>query len=176
VSTTIGRDHVVDLVVGNRRPCTVHLNFIVVANHATLSRPTIHQIAARALAIVSFEFRVETLMPFIVTHPVVSFLRGRVYINKQGDRTAKKSDAIPPRNVHSIASSTRIHRLLRARAARSLVAAAPPSRTTDSRRLRSNMAVSSRLVASLGASRRQSRAVGLPRSLPRIGRRVVGAA
>jgi hypothetical protein len=26
----------------------------VVTNHATLSRPTIHQIAARALAIVSF--------------------------------------------------------------------------------------------------------------------------
>src|SRR5215831_6819623 len=46
VSATIGRDHVVDLVVGNRRPCTVQLNFVVVANHATLGRPTIHQIAA----------------------------------------------------------------------------------------------------------------------------------
>src|SRR5215467_15601728 len=56
VSATIGRDHVVDLVVGHRRPCTVHFNFVVVANHTTLGRPTIHQIAARALAIVSFEF------------------------------------------------------------------------------------------------------------------------
>ena len=46
VSATIGRDHVVDLVVGNRRPYTVHLNFVVVANHATLGWPTIHQIAA----------------------------------------------------------------------------------------------------------------------------------
>src|SRR6516165_1437698 len=46
VSATIGRDHVVDLVVGNRRPCTIHFNFVVVANHATLGRPTINQIAA----------------------------------------------------------------------------------------------------------------------------------
>jgi hypothetical protein len=42
VSATIGRDDVVDLVVGNRRPRTVHFNFVVVANHATLGRPTIH--------------------------------------------------------------------------------------------------------------------------------------
>src|SRR6516165_2071945 len=46
VSATIGRDHVVDLVIGNRRPCTVHFNFVVVANHATLGRPTINQISA----------------------------------------------------------------------------------------------------------------------------------
>jgi hypothetical protein len=74
VSAPIGRDHVVDLIVGHRRPCTVHFNFVVVANHTTLGRPTIHQIAARALAIVSFEFRVEALMPFIVADSVVSFL------------------------------------------------------------------------------------------------------
>src|SRR5262245_32779918 len=55
VSATIGRDDVVDLVVGNRSPRTVHFNFVVVANHATLSRPTIHQIAART-SVVSFEF------------------------------------------------------------------------------------------------------------------------
>src|SRR5262249_22304225 len=42
VSATIGCDRIVDLVVGNRRPCTVHFNFVVVANHATLGRPTIH--------------------------------------------------------------------------------------------------------------------------------------
>jgi hypothetical protein len=89
VSATIGRDYVVDLVVGNGRPYTVHFNFVVVANHATLGRPTIHQIAARTLAVVSFEFRVEALMPFIVAHPIVSFLRRRAYTKKQGDRTAK---------------------------------------------------------------------------------------
>jgi hypothetical protein len=75
MSATIGRDHVVDLVVGNRRPYTVHFNFVVVANDATLGRSTIHQIAARALAIVSFECRVEALMPFIMAHPLVPFLR-----------------------------------------------------------------------------------------------------
>ena len=77
---------------GNRRPCTVHFNFIVVADHATLGRPTIHQIAARALAIVSFELRVEPLMPFIVTHSVVSLLRRRVYTKKHGDRAAEQRD------------------------------------------------------------------------------------
>src|SRR4029450_14137207 len=73
VSATIGRDHIVDLVVGNRRPDTVHFNFVVVANDATLGRPTIHQIAART-SVVSSELRVEALMPFIVTRTVVSLL------------------------------------------------------------------------------------------------------
>jgi hypothetical protein len=50
VSATIGRDYVVDRIVGNRRPRTVHFNLVVVTNHATLGRPTIHQIAARAPA------------------------------------------------------------------------------------------------------------------------------
>jgi hypothetical protein len=107
MSTTIGRDHVVDLVVRNRRPHTVHFNFVVVANHATLGWPAIHQIAARTSAIISFEFRVKALMPFIVAHPVVSFLCRRVYTKNHGGRTANKGDAIPPRNLHSITSSAR---------------------------------------------------------------------
>src|SRR2546429_8935280 len=77
VSATIGRDHVIDLVVGNRRPCTVHLNFVVVANHATLGRPTIHQTATRASAIISLKFRVEVPMPFMMVYSVVSLLRRR---------------------------------------------------------------------------------------------------
>src|SRR5262249_32110336 len=93
LSAPIGRDRVVDLIVGHRRPCTVHL-FVVVANHTTLGRPTIHQIAARALAIVSFEFRVEALMPFIVAHSVVSFLRRRAYTKKHGDRAAEQRDEL----------------------------------------------------------------------------------
>src|SRR5262249_11580512 len=95
VSATIGRDHVVDLIVGRRRPCTVHFNFVVVANHTTLGRPTIHQTAARALAVISFEFRVETLMPFIMANPVISFLRRRAYAKKQGDRSANNDAATP---------------------------------------------------------------------------------
>src|SRR5262249_32586231 len=75
-----------------RRPCTVHFNLVVVANHATLGRPTIHQIAARALSVVSFELRVEALMPFIVARPVVSFLRRRAYTKKHGDRAAEQRD------------------------------------------------------------------------------------
>jgi hypothetical protein len=110
VGATIGRDHVVDLVVGNRRPYTVHFNFVVVANHATLSRPTIHQIAARALAVISFEFRVEALMPFIVAHSVVAFLRRRAYTEKkQGDCTAEQRDELA--TLHSITSSARASRV-----------------------------------------------------------------
>jgi hypothetical protein len=90
VRTTVRRDHIVDLIIGDQRPFAVHLNFVVVANHATLGRPTIHQIAARTLAIVSFELRVETLMPFIVAYPIVSFLRRRVY-------TRNKETALPSR-------------------------------------------------------------------------------
>src|SRR5262245_9350813 len=94
VSATIGRDYVVDLVIGNRRPCTVHFNFVVVANHATLGRPTIHQIAARALAVISFELRVEALMPLIVAHSVVSFLRRCAYTMKHGDRASEQRDEL----------------------------------------------------------------------------------
>src|SRR5262249_23479938 len=102
VSATIGRDHVIDLVVGNRRPNTVHFNFVVIANDATLGRPTIHQIAART-SVVSSELRVEALMPFIVARPVVSLLRCSVHTKKQGSRAAEKRDELAA--LHSITSS-----------------------------------------------------------------------
>jgi hypothetical protein len=108
VSATIGCDCIVDLVFGDRRPYTVHFNFVVVANHATLGRPTIHQIAARALAIISLEFRVEALMPFIVPYSVVSFLRRRVDTKKHGDRGAEQRDELAPFQLielHSIPAS-----------------------------------------------------------------------
>src|SRR6516165_1289675 len=95
VSATIGRDHVIDLVVGNRRPNTVYFNFVVIANDATLGRPTIHQIAART-SVVSSELRVEALMPFIVARPVVSLLRRRVHTKKQGSRAAECGQQFPP--------------------------------------------------------------------------------
>ena len=93
---TIGRDHVVDLIVWNRRPYTIHFNLIVVANHAALCRPTIHQIAAGASTIVSLEFRVEVPVPFAVAHPVVSFLGRRAYAEEHGDRAADERDELAP--------------------------------------------------------------------------------
>src|SRR6516165_9581300 len=104
VSATISRDHVISLVIGNRRPNTVRFNLVVVTNDSTLGRPTIHQIAARA-SVVSFEFRVEALMPFVVAHTVVSLLRRRVYTKKQGGRAAEQRDELAP--LHSITSSAR---------------------------------------------------------------------
>jgi hypothetical protein len=107
VRTTVRRDYIVDLVTGDPRPCTVYFDFIVVANHATLGRPAIDETAARAPPIISFECRVEVLMPSVVAHPKVAFLRRRAYTKKRGDCAAKKADAIPPRPVHSITSSAR---------------------------------------------------------------------
>jgi hypothetical protein len=93
MSSAIRRDYIIDLVSGNRHPGTVHLNFVVVADHTTLGRPTIHQIAARA-SVISFECRVEPLMPFIVAYSVVSFLRRRAYAKKQGDSPAEQRDEL----------------------------------------------------------------------------------
>ncbi|HJY49364.1 MAG TPA: hypothetical protein VJ349_12135 [Stellaceae bacterium] len=96
MSAAIGRDHVVNLVIGNRNPFAIHFDFVVVANHATLGRATIHQVAARALAIVSFELRVEVLMPFIVTYPIVSVLRCRACKKKHGEPTSKQRREVLP--------------------------------------------------------------------------------
>ncbi len=105
MSTTIGRDHVVNLVTGNPHPFAVHFDLVVVAHHAALGRATIHQVAARALAVISFERRVEALMPFIVACPVISFLRRCAYTLKRGERTTEQRDELAP--FHSITSSAR---------------------------------------------------------------------
>jgi hypothetical protein len=73
--TTILRDHIVDLVIGDRRPFAVHLDFVMVADHAALRRATIHKVAATALAIISVQLGVKLHMPAIVANPVISFLR-----------------------------------------------------------------------------------------------------
>jgi hypothetical protein len=41
VSAAVGRDHVVNLVIGNRYPFSIHFDFVVVTNHATLGWATI---------------------------------------------------------------------------------------------------------------------------------------
>ena len=55
MSATIWRDYIVDPVVGNRRPFTVHLDLLMVADHAALCRPTVHEVTARAFAVVSVQ-------------------------------------------------------------------------------------------------------------------------
>ena len=91
MSTTIGRDHVVNLVTGNPHPFAVHFDLVVVAHHAALGRATIHQVAVRALAVISFERRVEALMPFIVACPVISLCAAAL---KQSN-----TESAPPRSV-----------------------------------------------------------------------------
>jgi hypothetical protein len=42
MSTPIGRNYIVNLVVGNWDPFAIHFNFVVVTHHTTLGRATIH--------------------------------------------------------------------------------------------------------------------------------------
>jgi hypothetical protein len=55
MSATIRRDHIVDPVIGNRRPFAVYLDFVMVADHAALRGATIHEITAGAFAVVSVQ-------------------------------------------------------------------------------------------------------------------------
>jgi hypothetical protein len=107
MSTTIGRDHMVDLVVGDRCPFAVYLDFVVIADHAALSRTTVHEVTARAFAVISVQLRVEALMPFIVACPVISFLRRCAYAKKRGERTADKRYELTPRHPKYAAASVR---------------------------------------------------------------------
>src|SRR6516164_4145494 len=84
MSATIRRDHIVDPVVGNRRPFAVHLDFVMVANHAALRRATVHEVTAGASAVVSVQLRIKLPMPPIVADPVISFLRHCAYTEEHG--------------------------------------------------------------------------------------------
>src|SRR2546428_11933014 len=55
MSATIRRDHIVDPVIGNRRPFAVYLDFVMVADHAALRGATVHEITAGAFAVVSVQ-------------------------------------------------------------------------------------------------------------------------
>jgi len=53
MSATIRRNHIVNLVIGDRRPFAVHLDFVMVADHAASGRATVHEVTASALAVIS---------------------------------------------------------------------------------------------------------------------------
>jgi hypothetical protein len=55
MSATIWRHHIVDPVIGNRRPFAVHFDLVMVADHAALRRPAVHEVTAGASAVVSVE-------------------------------------------------------------------------------------------------------------------------
>src|SRR6266576_4314174 len=55
MSATIRCDHIVDLVIGNWRPFAIHLDFVMVADHAALRRATVHEVTAAASAVVSVQ-------------------------------------------------------------------------------------------------------------------------
>jgi hypothetical protein len=77
MSTTVWRDHIVDLVIGNRRPLAVHLDFVMVAKHATLRWATVYEVTAGTFAVVSVELQIEVLMPPFMADPIIPLLRRR---------------------------------------------------------------------------------------------------
>src|SRR5262245_55586833 len=104
--TTIWRDHVVDLVIWNRRPLAVYFDFVMVADHTALSRSTVHEVTAGAFAVISVQLRVEALMPFIVACPGISLLRRAAHTKRHGERSAEERDELAAPD-HSITSSAR---------------------------------------------------------------------
>jgi hypothetical protein len=99
VSAAVRREHVGNLVSGNRHPFTVHPDFIMVANSATLGRAAIRLAAARTLAIISCEPRVEVPMPFMVADPVMPFLRVCACRNASGKRGSESRNE-PVSHIH----------------------------------------------------------------------------
>ncbi|MGE5777933.1 MAG: hypothetical protein ACM30D_01340, partial [Hyphomicrobiales bacterium] len=55
MSATIRRDHIVDLVIVHWRPFAIHLDFVMVADHAALGRATVHEVTASAFAVISVQ-------------------------------------------------------------------------------------------------------------------------
>jgi len=97
MSATIRRDHIVNLVIGDRRPFAVHFDFVVVADHAALGRAAVHEVTASALAVISVQLEVKLHMPPIVTDPVISFLRPRGDTQEYGNHADYRH---PPRRNH----------------------------------------------------------------------------
>jgi hypothetical protein len=52
---TVWRNHIIDLVVGNRRPFAVYLDFVMASDHAALGWATVHYVTASAFAVVSVQ-------------------------------------------------------------------------------------------------------------------------
>jgi hypothetical protein len=77
MSTTVRRDHVVYLIVGNRRPLAVHLDFVMVTDHATLRWATVYEVTAGTFAVISVELQIEVRMPSFMADPIMSLLRRR---------------------------------------------------------------------------------------------------
>jgi hypothetical protein len=70
----------------------------VIADHATLRRATVHEVTARASAIVSLQRLVKLHMPPIVADPVISFLRHRAHTEEHGHHADYR---YPCRNIRS---------------------------------------------------------------------------
>src|SRR5262252_7342320 len=94
--TAIWRDHMVDLVISNRRPLAVDFDFVMVADHTALSRATVHEVTAGAFAVVSVQLRVEALMPFVVACAGIPLLRRAAHTKRHGERFAEQPYELAP--------------------------------------------------------------------------------
>ena len=94
---TIRRNRTIYFVIRDRRPFAVHLDFVMVTDHAALRRATVHEVTASALAVISVQLGVELPMPPIVADPVISFLRPRGDTEEYGNHADYRH---PPRRNH----------------------------------------------------------------------------
>ena len=108
MSAPVRRHHVVNLITGNPHPFAVHFDFIMVAGHTALGRATIHQVAARTLAVIPSKLRVEVQMPCLVAVPVTSFLCRCVWTDEDGEHASedRPNERMPvlSTNQHPMAS------------------------------------------------------------------------
>jgi len=95
---TIRRNRTVYFVIRDRRPFAVHLDFVMVTDHAALRRATVHEVTASALAVISVQLGVKLHMPPIVADPVISFLRARGDTEEYGNHADYR---YPPRNIRN---------------------------------------------------------------------------
>ena len=99
MSTAIWGGFPVNHALGNWRPRAVQFHLVAAAYLAALGRAAIRLAAARTLAVISSERRVEVPMPFIVADPVTPFLRACACTNASGERGSESRDE-PVSHIH----------------------------------------------------------------------------
>ena len=99
MSATIGRDRVDNLVLTDWHPSPVQFDFVVVANHTTLSWTTIGVITARASVFLK-QLIVKTTVKRLMADPKMSFLGGCGLQGKH--RESARKEGAEHEAMHSI--------------------------------------------------------------------------
>jgi hypothetical protein len=111
VSTAIWGGFPVNHALGNRRQRAVQSHLVDAVYLAALGRAAIRLAAARTLAVISSELRIEVPMPFVVADPVMPFLCACACTKESRERAKKSRDepafrhSMPPARMEARAFS-----------------------------------------------------------------------